>query len=329
MSQRAGTLERVGRELTNDFSWSKSRHEKFSECLRAYYLYYYRSWGGWAEDAPEEVRSLYVLKKLHNRWTWAGGVVHGTIRDALVRVRHGRAVDAAFFIEQAHRLMREDYRHSMGKGYWQRKLRREFAGLVEHEYGEPIPPDEWKRNWENVKAALEWFFFQSSWLETARKLRPEQWLEVDEADFEKTVFTLEGVRVFAVPDFAYLDEQGAPVVVDWKTGKPQDGYDAQVLGYALYLGQRYQLDASQVRARLVYLNAGKEQEVTVDPTALERFRSHFGQSVSRMRELLEDAAANRPLPEEKFPMTESRETCARCVFRRVCGRDAPALANVG
>ena len=39
----------MGRVLTNDFSWSKSRHEKFQECLRAYYLHYYGSWGGWEE----------------------------------------------------------------------------------------------------------------------------------------------------------------------------------------------------------------------------------------------------------------------------------------
>ncbi|NPC85605.1 hypothetical protein HPC49_46385, partial [Pyxidicoccus fallax] len=70
--------------LSNDFSWSKSRHEKFSECLRAYYLYYYRSWGGWEADAPKDVRELYVLKKLGNRFSWAGSVVHEAIKDVLL-----------------------------------------------------------------------------------------------------------------------------------------------------------------------------------------------------------------------------------------------------
>ena len=59
------------RVLTNDFSWSKSRHEKLSECLRAYYFHYYRSWGGWDRAAPAEARELYTLKKLGNRFTWA------------------------------------------------------------------------------------------------------------------------------------------------------------------------------------------------------------------------------------------------------------------
>ena len=122
----------MGKTLTNDFSWSKSRHEKFSECLRAYYLHYYRSWGGWDTEAPEETRQLYVLKKLHNRFTWAGAVVHDTIKNALRTVRFGGNVDPAWAIERAHRLMQQDWRHSAARGYWKERLRKEFGVLVEH-----------------------------------------------------------------------------------------------------------------------------------------------------------------------------------------------------
>src|SRR2546429_591281 len=120
----------MGRILTNDFSWSKSRHEKFSECLRAYYLHYYRSWGGWARDAPEEIKNLYVLKKLDNRFTWAGSVVHDTVKATLLAVRQGREVDAATAIEKAHRRMQREYRQSADKGYWTERSK-DFTGLVE------------------------------------------------------------------------------------------------------------------------------------------------------------------------------------------------------
>jgi hypothetical protein len=66
--------------LTNDFTWSKSRHEKFQDCRRAYYLHYYGSWGGWEDQAPADTRQLWVLKKLANRFNWAGNVVHAVIR---------------------------------------------------------------------------------------------------------------------------------------------------------------------------------------------------------------------------------------------------------
>src|SRR5262244_3446769 len=83
-------MERI---LTNDFSWSRSRDEKFRDCLRAYYLHYYRSWGGWEPDAPDDIRRLYVLKKLSNRYNWAGSVVHYTIRHTLLAMRFGRSID--------------------------------------------------------------------------------------------------------------------------------------------------------------------------------------------------------------------------------------------
>ncbi len=310
------------RVFSNDFSWSKSRHEKLQECQRAYYYYYYRSWGGWESGAPKEVRELYVLKKLGNRYAWAGSVVHDAVKDALLDWRAGRSVDPAKVEARALGLMREDFRYSRSKGYWTQKYRKTFSGLVEHEYDEPVPDEAWKQNAETVRSALGWFF-NSRWPELARGLKPAQWLEVDAgADF--STFTLDGVKVFAIPDFAYLEADGTPVVVDWKTGKARDGYDEQVLGYALYVSQRYQQPLEKVRASLVYLNDGVEHAVQVDRDAMEGFKARFAQSVARMRELLADPATNTPKDASAFPLTDELSSCARCAFRRPCGREGAA-----
>jgi hypothetical protein len=310
--------------LLNEFSWSKSRHEKLSECLRAYYFHYYGSWGGWDRAAPEPVRQLYVLKKLTNRFAWAGTVVHDSIRDALLDVRAGRPTDLGRTLERARGLMRGDYKHSRAKAYWREKGRKEFTGFLEHEYAEPVGDAAWKQAWATTEEALTWFFEKSRWLPLARALKPEQWLEVD-AGFEHGIFHLDGVKVFAVPDFAYVDDEGRPVVVDWKTGHARDGYDEQVLGYALYLGHRYRLPVESVEAQLVYLNGGQEVPVRVDPQALASFRAHFTRSVERMRALLREPASNTPLEEDAFPLTDDLRACARCNFRRVCGRETAAL----
>ena len=315
----------MGSDLTNDFSWSKSRHEKLSECLRAYYFYYYRSWGGWEQSAPQPVRELYVLKKLGNRFTWAGNVVHDTIKQALLDLRAGRPVTPERSIERAHHLMRSDYRFSAVRSYWKERGRRDFFGLAEHEYEENVSPAQWKDNWESARAALGWFF-QSRWVALARSLRPEQWLEVDSRSFDESVFYLDGVKVFALPDFAFRDTDGTCVVVDWKTGRAREGYDEQVLGYALFCAGRHGVPVERVRAALVYLNEGQEHEVQVDAQAVESFTAHFRASVARMRELLVDAAANVPRSEDSFPLTDNLATCARCVFRRPCGRQAAAAA---
>ena len=312
------------RAFTNDFSWSKSRHEKLQECSRAYYFHYYRSWGGWGASAPEDVRELYVLKKLGNRYTWAGSMVHDALRDALLDWRAGRGVDPAKVEQRALATMRDDFRFSRNKAYRTQKGRKAFSGLMEHEYDEPVPDEAWKQSAETVRSALAWFF-QSRWPAFSQGLKPTQWLEVDAgADFSS--FTLQGVKVFAIPDFAYVDADGAPVVVDWKTGKVREGYDEQVLGYALYVAQRYRLPLEKVRASLVYLNDGVEHQVQVDDNAVEGFKARFTQSVEHMRSLLADPVTNTPREESAFPQTDNASVCARCVFRRPCGREAAVRA---
>ncbi|RKG78081.1 PD-(D/E)XK nuclease family protein [Corallococcus terminator] len=311
--------------LHNDFSWSKSRHEKFSECLRAYYLYYYRSWGGWEAEAARDVRELYVLKKLSNRYTWAGSIVHEALKDVLLDWRAGREVDPKAVEARAHKLMQDDFRHSRSKAYWTQKYRKPFTGLAEHEYAEEVPNEAWKQNFETVRSALAWFF-QSRWPGIAKGLKTAQWLEVD-AGFEFAHFIHEGVKVFAIPDLAYMDDAGSLVVVDWKTGRSREGYDEQVLGYALYVAQKYRHPLEKVRASLVYLNEGLEHDVAVDPSAMDSFHQHFAKSVAGMRALLVDPAANTPKGAEAFPQTDNLTACARCVFRRPCGREA-AVAEV-
>ncbi|MBI3181568.1 MAG: PD-(D/E)XK nuclease family protein [Myxococcales bacterium] len=290
-----------------------------SECQRAYFFHYYGSWGGWESEAPRKVRELYVLKKLHNRHTWAGGMVHSAIRRELLSLRRGRTPEPEQAIERVRNTMREDYAFSRRRAYWQERSRKDFSGLVEHEYGEPVSDEEWRANFETVREAL-FGFFSSRWVELARSLQREQWLEVDELDFDRSVFLLDEVKVFAVPDFAYLEQDGSPVVVDWKTGRAREGYDDQVLGYALYLSSRYRLPLSRMRAVLVYLNQGQEHTVAIDEGAVAGFRERFGKSVAAMRALLEDPASNVPLAEECFGQTTDASSCARCVFRRPCGK---------
>lgn len=306
--------------LVNELSWSKTRHERFKECRRAYYLYYYLSWGGWDLTAERWRRQLYILKKLSNRFTWAGSVVHAAIRGTLMAVHHGRQLEPARLIDRVHRVMRADFAFSRERKYWGDRIRKEFSGLVEHEYAEELDPAAWRSNWENVEQALGWFF-QSEWVERARGLPRDRWLEVDVIDFEKSIFRLEGVKVFAVPDFAFVDHDGSTVIVDWKTGQPREGYEDQVLGYGLYLASRYGRPLDSMHAELVYLNAGSQQTVQLDPLAFDRFKDKFAQSTAQMKALLRDVERNVPQPETAFPMTEDLASCARCVFRRACRRE--------
>ena len=77
-------------DLINEFSWSRSRDNLFQECRRKYFYHYYGAWGGWEADAPEEVRTFYVLKQLSSRQQWAGKVVHEGVEWTLRALYEGR-----------------------------------------------------------------------------------------------------------------------------------------------------------------------------------------------------------------------------------------------
>ncbi len=136
-------------ELQNEFSWSKSRHEKFKECRRAYFYAYYGSWGGWEAEPGSRVRELYVLKKLSSRWQWAGSVVHDALKDMLHRARAtGRFWPEEDLVRRTRERARAQWARSREKSYWREAS--QIAGLVEHEYAEAVPGEEWKRIWDEV-----------------------------------------------------------------------------------------------------------------------------------------------------------------------------------
>lgn len=301
------------RRLQNEFSWSKSRHEKFTECRRQYYLHYYGSWGGWEWDASPEVKELYTLKKLTGRHAWNGSTVHDVIKRALTLIRDGHPLDEERLIEQARAAMRAQFRESRDKAYRTRKA----FGLVEHEYDEAIPDEEWLAGWQQVERCLR-SFFSSRWVEIARELDQASWLPIDELD----TFPFAGTKVYAAPDFAFRRDDGV-TMVDWKTGKPRDSDAEQLLGYAMYARATWDVPLAKVECLVVYLPSFDEVEVPVGDEELRGFEERMAASIAEMQGLLEDRASNVARI-DAFPRTDDERACARCPFRRPClGADAP------
>src|SRR5438105_6006989 len=104
-------------DLTNDFSWSRSRDGVFQDCKRRYFYQYYGSWGGWASDAPEDIRRLYILKQLATRQMWAGRIVHDAIEMALSVYRQGGEIPVEPFVRDAVERMRGEWKSSKAGRY--------------------------------------------------------------------------------------------------------------------------------------------------------------------------------------------------------------------
>ena len=102
----------------NEFSWSISRDRVFQTCPRQYYFNYYGYWGGWEINAPQRVRQIYVLKKLINRYMWAGAKVHDCIERTLTNLQRGISVlDVDQIVDITLNQMREEFRSSREKRY--------------------------------------------------------------------------------------------------------------------------------------------------------------------------------------------------------------------
>jgi hypothetical protein len=306
-------------ELQNEFTWSKSRHERFSECRRAYFFTYYGSWGGWEAPAGSPVRELYVLKKLSSRWQWAGSVVHGALKQVLSRAKvTGDLLPLEKVLERTRARARAEWSGSREKSYWREASR--IVGLVEHEYAEAVADAEWKRLYEQVIEGSLRAFYGSEVLEEIRRTPRQDWLTVDELDS----WDFEGTRIWVAVDFALKDGDGRVHVLDWKTGKERGVDHVQVGTYALYARQKWGVPADGVVGGLVYLvgdgaSAGERVSVAADAATLDRCREEMRTSIGAMRGALADPARN-VAREDAFPRLEDRAACRRCPFRRPCGR---------
>ncbi len=303
-------------ELQNEFSWSKSRHEKFEDCRRAYYYQYYGSWGGWEAETGSPARELYVLKKLSSRWQWAGSVVHEAIRQTLARARATRDFrPLEHLLRQTRERARAQWASSRDKSYWREASR--IAGLVEHEYAESVAKEEWKRIWDEVIEGSLRAFYGSRTFESLRHIPPERWLTVDELDS----WTFEGVKIWVAIDFAYRDADERVHVLDWKTGREREVDRTQVGIYALYARRKWGVPEDAVVGGLVYLAGGRGDrlDVQADAAALAGCQEEMRRSIGAMREALEDPAGNVARI-ERFPQIAERDRCRRCPFRRPCGR---------
>jgi hypothetical protein len=297
-------------ELTNDFSWSRSRDATFQDCRRKYFYHYYGAWGGWEAAAAPAVRRLYVLKQLASRQMWAGRAVHDAIEMALHVFRQGRDVPVEPFIEDVVERMRVEWRGSRDGRY--RDSPKTLA-LFEHEYALDLKREVWQALRGNVVTCLR-NFFRLPLLAAVCKTSPEHW----SIEHWSKVFDFEGTPVWIAPDFGYWTEEGRLVLVDWKTGGSDAEATAFQLGcYALYA--REVLGVPPARVDLLEVNL-REPTVTPlrwDDARLEAVREQLRLSIRSMRAYLADADANVARIDD-FERTEELRICRWCNFKAVC-----------
>ena len=177
----------------------------------------------------------------------AGSIAHDAIQRWFEQKRdEGATPEPAAFVEQAVEELRGHYRDSRD-GRWQERPAK-ITHLAEHHYEEPQIDEATgeagrygKTYADRIRDSLV-AFLEMPELEGVRTCDPSSWLSCE----DMSTFDVEGVKVYAVPDFAYCDDDGVVHIWDWKTGSPRDADAFQLEVYAGYARDFWGADPDRV-----------------------------------------------------------------------------------
>ncbi len=304
----------------HELSWSSSRAGTLDACARRYYWEYYGSWLGYDKNSEPGRRRAWLLKKMTRMPMLAGTITHDAIQSWFEHRRdRGAPPEPGAFVDDAVTELRRHYKDSRD-GRWEKNPSK-ITRLAEHHYEEPRIAEAsgeaaryGAEHADRIRASLE-AFLEMPELEVVRASDPSTWLACE----DMTTFPLDGVKVYAVPDFAYRSADGAVHIWDWKTGSPREGDAFQLEVYAGYARDYWDADPDRIVGYDAYLKDRQIVEIRPGRAGLERAYDRIKESLEQMRSMHFDAAASTGDPEQ-FAMVEDTRACAWCNFRELCGR---------
>ncbi len=298
------------------FSWSRSRHGTLEICPRRYFWHYYGSWGGWEEEADEEARRAWLLKKLTGLRAELGRSVHRRAFEVGFRAAQGLELPAADELEARTR-------RELNRVVAASRDRGAFLASPSHHpylrsawYGDGPGEEEIEAVRERLEPTHRHLVDHPIWAEVgAGRLEV---LHLDDPDVRpEPDFALDGVPVYAEPDLLLRRvEDDRRIVVDWKSGRERRGDLWQVGLYGLFLRETRRIRACE--GRVEYLARGESEAIELGPELIDRAEDRARESIGEMRELLEDPSKNRPRAREAFPMVDRSDVCRWCDFYELC-----------
>ena len=294
------------------WSWSSSRKGTFRECKRKYYYNYYGAHNGWEAKAPEEAKQAYRLKNLDGIYLILGTGVHDIAEFTCRKLQNDNTLpEEKELVDKVRNLLNKAYKDSQNTDAWYRSPKQNSL-LQEFYYGDGLSD----RLIDTIKERM----MQS----VPNLLSSESITEIvrDRCDIKITedmdTFMVGDTPVYAIPDLVYKDSEGSWIVVDWKTGKEYDSHPAQITVYAIYIMEKFNLKADQVKGRVEYLLTGHNRDVEITDGTVDEVKKEIVESIEDMKEYLEDEKENIPKSKDEFPLTSHTRFCKWCNFYEMC-----------
>ena len=268
-------------------------------------------------SADELSRKAYMLRNIYSIDVWIGDIVHQIIKwilkskigDTATLFNKGRDILYTEAVTAAKKLLIKTWEQSRGK-QWKNNVKHNL-NLFEHYYACEPTREELRRKLEKVTKSIRNFYQPELW-EKFSKLPKENFLSIDELDN----FDFEGVKVFAVPDFAVRDGNEC-LLYDWKTGKQNEKDIWQLSCYQHYAISKWEMLAEQIRIIPVYLTQDELLPSPIEAIAPEEIKDYIRQSIEKMKSILIDSRENKA-DIKSCPKTADLWRCKNCRFQEIC-----------
>ncbi|MGV3218209.1 PD-(D/E)XK nuclease family protein [Clostridium baratii] len=302
-------------------SWSISRIKTIKSCLREYYYTYYGSHRGWDPEASYEQKYSWRLKKLTNIWLAFGDVIHKAIKNIIDFKKNN--IDKEIDVDALKEFVRTNLNIIVKQSSRKDSILRwnEYPKgnmLLEYYYDGKLEREDILEIKERIEQCVE-NIFESKTFFDINKGEYLDILEVDEGNFD--YFFHEGVKVFALIDLLYLDNDRNIVIVDWKTGKQNEEDREQLLVYLLYVMEKYNVPVEKVKGRVEYLLQGEHVEYSFTNEDVEHIKNRISLEINVINALLVDENNNIPKDKDTFIMCDEDFKCNKCKYRRLCKKE--------
>jgi len=295
------------------FAWSASRIKTLRECARKYWYNYFCAWEGWLSYVEKEKKEAYLLKNMTNFPMWIGSIVHETIEYAIKTFRStGKWISLESSKENIINLLRQGWLESKNQE-WETNAKK--VNFFEMYYDRM--PDKQKLSSYKIKAlkCIE-AFYKCGLFKTMSSLEKNQWITVEE--FQKFKM-ITGEEVSVKLDCAFKNN-GKLLLIDFKTGKPNNDIVEQMTVYSMYaLKMKWVEKLEDIVIIPAFLAYFEDDPVAAFPT-IEINKLQIKNQIDIIKReypLLAKAHKNRE-DRELFEMTENLNKCIYCNFKRIC-----------
>lgn len=293
-------------------SWSISKMKVIQNCLREYYYTYYGSHNGWLYESSDEAKTAWRLKKLTNITLMFGDKIHELIKDIIKNEWEAEDKKIEAYIRNK---LNKGVKESIEKfktGEWDEYPRGEM--LQEYYYGEKLESEKVNEIKEKVEYCVKGFVESKTYKEIRSSAK--RIVEVDEGNFDYII--VHGVKVYALLDLLYIDQDDNYVIVDWKTGKISE-YDAeQLMVYVLYVMEKYKVPIEKIECRVEYLLLNENAEYKFTNEDIDIIKERIEMDLKAIDAMIIDKEKNIPKPKDEFIKCDSIKKCSRCKYRKMC-----------